>query len=54
MLFPFATAWMEVDICLAAKADCNRHGMESIFSPVSFAHRRVSFGEEKTQFFHTL
>lgn len=49
MLFPFATAWMEAGVCLAAKADCSRSGVESLFSPVSSAHCHVSFGKEKTQ-----
>lgn len=49
MLFPLATAWMEVDVCLAAKADCSRSGVESLFLPVSSAHHHVSFSEEKTQ-----
>lgn len=49
MLFPFAATWMEVDVCLAAKADCSRSGVESLFSPVSSAHCHISFIEEKTQ-----
>lgn len=50
MLFPFAKAWAEVEVCLAAKAGCSSSGLESIFSLHS-AHCHVLLGEEETLFF---
>lgn len=50
MLFPFATAWAEVEVCLAAKAGCSSSGLESTFSLHS-AHCHVLLGEEETLFF---